>query len=117
MSQLLRPRALVPGELVVVVALSGPLDARYAPDLERAVAELEWMGFRVRLAPLLEAGRHRWWSAARPDEIAEEFNGLLRDPEVRPIVAHDGGHTVFGDLDLIDFDAIRADPKPTPSRP
>ncbi|MFD8381740.1 LD-carboxypeptidase [Streptomyces sp. NPDC059679] len=111
-SQLLRPRALVPGDLVVVAALSGPLDARYAPDLERAVAEIERMGFRVRLAPLLEAGRHRWWSAARPDEIAEEFNGLLRDPEVRAIVAHDGGQTVFGYLDLIDFDAIRADPKP-----
>ncbi|GGV28809.1 S66 peptidase family protein [Streptomyces spectabilis] len=110
--QLLRPRALVPGDLVVVAALSGPLAAGYAPDLERAVAEIERMGFRVRLAPLLEAGRHRWWSAARPDEIAKEFNGLLRDPEVRAIVAHDGGHTVFGYLDLIDFDAIRADPKP-----
>ncbi|MFK0160388.1 LD-carboxypeptidase [Streptomyces sp. NPDC090493] len=111
-SQLLRPRALKPGDLVVVAALSGPLHAQYAPDLQRAVAELEQMGFRVRLAPLLEAGRHHWWSAARPDEIAKEFNGLLRDPEVRAIVAHDGGQTVFGYLDLIDFDAIRTDPKP-----
>ncbi|MEI5102990.1 LD-carboxypeptidase [Streptomyces sp. PmtG] len=110
--QLLWPRALERGDLVVVAALSGPLDARYAPDLERAVTELERMGLRVRLAPLLEAGGHRWWSAARPDEIAKEFNGLLRDPEVRAIVAHDGGQTVFGYLDLIDFDAIRADPKP-----
>ncbi|MEU2624954.1 S66 peptidase family protein [Streptomyces sp. NPDC007157] len=111
-SQLLRPRALIPGDLVVVAALSGPLHTQYAPDLEQAVAEIERMGFRVRLAPLLEAGRRRWWSAARPDEIAKEFNGLLRDPEVRAIVAHDGGQTVFGYLDLIDFDAIRADPKP-----
>ncbi|MEU1027196.1 LD-carboxypeptidase [Streptomyces mirabilis] len=82
------------------------------PDLQQSVAELEGMGFRVRLAPLLEAGRHRWWSAARPDEIVEEFNGLPRDPEVRAIVAYDGGQTVFGYLDLIDFDAIRADAKP-----
>lgn len=111
-SQLLHPRALVPGDLVVVAALSGPLHAQFTPDLERAVAELEAMGFRVRLAPLLQAGRHRWWSAARPEEIAKEFNGLLRDPEVRAIIAHDGGQTVFGYLDLIDFDAIRADPKP-----
>ncbi|MEU9267322.1 LD-carboxypeptidase [Streptomyces sp. NPDC048251] len=110
--QLLRPRVLEPGDLVVIAALSGPLHPPYAPDLERAVAELDGMGFRVRLAPILEAGRSRWWSAARPDKIAEEFNGLLRDPEVRAIVAHDGGQTVFGYLDLIDFDAIRADPKP-----
>ncbi|MFK4104524.1 LD-carboxypeptidase [Streptomyces sp. NPDC019531] len=110
--QLLRPRALAPGDLVVIASLSGPLHAQYAPDLKRAVAEIERMGFRVRLAPLLEAGRHHWWSAARPAEIAEELNALLRDPEVRAIIAHDGGQTAFGYLDLIDVEAIRADPKP-----
>ncbi len=73
---------------------------------------LQRMGFRVRRAPLLEAGRHRWWSAATPAEIARELNGLLRDPEVRAIIAHDGGQTVFGYLDMIDVEAIMADPKP-----
>ncbi|MFE5012188.1 MULTISPECIES: LD-carboxypeptidase [unclassified Streptomyces] len=110
--QLLRPRALQPGDLVVIASLSGPLHAQYEPDLEHAVVVLERMGFRVRRAPLLEAGRHRWWSAATPAEIAKEFNALLRDPEVRAVIAHDGGQTVFGYLDLIDVEAIRADPKP-----
>ncbi|MEL5955136.1 LD-carboxypeptidase [Streptomyces sp. CLV115] len=45
-------------------------------------------------------------------EIAEEFNGLLRDPEVRAIIAYDGGQTALGYLDLIDVEAIAADPKP-----
>lgn len=110
--QPLRPRVLEPGDLVVIASLSGPLHAEYELDLGQAVAALERMGFRVRRAPLLEAGRHHWWSAATPAEIASEFNALLRDPEVRAIVAHDGGQTVFGYLDLIDFDAIRSDPKP-----
>ncbi|MFF1570419.1 LD-carboxypeptidase [Streptomyces sp. NPDC058293] len=110
--QLLRPRALQPGDLVVIASLSGPLHAQYEPDLGQAVVVLERMGFRVRRAPLLEAGRHRWWSAATPAEIAKEFNALLRDPEVRAVIAHDGGQTVFGYLDLIDVEAIRADPKP-----
>jgi muramoyltetrapeptide carboxypeptidase len=109
---LLRPRALVPGDLVVIASLSGPLHAAYEPDLGQAVVVLERMGFRVRLAPLLEVGRRRWWSAARPGEIAAEFNALLRDPEVRAIIAHDGGQTALGYLDLIDVEAIRADPKP-----
>ncbi|MFF8717327.1 LD-carboxypeptidase [Streptomyces sp. NPDC015184] len=52
------------------------------------------------------------WSAARPEQIAEELNGLLRDPEVRATVAHDGGRTVLGHLDLIDVEAITADPEP-----
>ena len=73
---------------------------------------LERMGFRVRRAPLLEVGRQRWWSAATPAEIAREFNGLLRDPEVRAIIASDGGQTALGYLDLIDFEAVVADPKP-----
>ncbi|MFJ9714150.1 LD-carboxypeptidase [Streptomyces sp. NPDC101234] len=110
--RLLRPRALRSGDLVVIASLSGPLHTVYEPDLERAVAVLERMGFHVRRAPLLEAGRHRWWSAARPAEIVEELNALVRDPEVRAIVAHDGGQTALGYLDLIDFEAIAADPKP-----
>ena len=110
--RLLRPRALRPGDLVVIAALSGPLPAAYEPNVERTVAVFERMGFRVRRAPLLRAGRHRWWSAATPAEIAGELNGLLRDPEVRAIIASDGGQTAFGYLDLIDFEAVRADPKP-----
>ena len=110
--ELLRPRALQPGDLVVVAALSGPLPEAYESNVDRTVVVFERMGFRVRRAPLLQPGRHRWWSAATPAEIAAEFNGLLRDPEVRAIVANDGGQTVFGYLDLIDLEAVRADPKP-----
>ncbi|MBY8879913.1 S66 peptidase family protein [Actinacidiphila acidipaludis] len=110
--RLLRPRALRPGDLVVVASLSGPLPAAYEPNVERTVAVLERMGFRVRRAPLLAAGRRHWWSAATPAEIAAELNALLRDPEVRAIVASDGGQTALGYLDLIDVEAIRADPKP-----
>ncbi|MFC7534727.1 LD-carboxypeptidase [Actinoplanes sp. GCM10030250] len=110
--QLLRPRALRPGDLIVIASLSGPLPAAYERNVEQTVVVLQRMGFRVRRAPLLEVGRHRWWSAAAPAEIAAEFNGFLRDPEVRAIVAADGGQTAFGYLDLIDFEAIVADPKP-----
>jgi muramoyltetrapeptide carboxypeptidase len=96
----------------VIASLSGPLPAAYEPNVERTVVVLERMGFRVRRAPLLGVGRQRWWSAATPAEIVREFNGLLRDPEVRAIIASDGGQTALGYLDLIDVEAIRADPKP-----
>ena len=110
--ELLKARALKPGDLVVIAALSGPLPEAYEPNVARTVVVLDRMGFRVRRAPLLRPGSRRWWSAATPAEIAAELNGFLRDPEVRAIVAGDGGQTVFGYLDLIDFAAIRADPKP-----
>ena len=50
--------------------------------------------------------------SARPEEMAAEFNELLRDPEVRAIFAATGGRATLAYLDLIDFDAVLADPKP-----
>ena len=111
-TQPLRPRALRPGDLVVIASLSGPLPAIYDSHVEQTVTVLERMGFRVRRSAHLQPGRQHWWSAAAPAEIAAELNGLLRDPEVRAIVSTDGGQTVFGYLDLLDLEAITADPKP-----
>ncbi|MGW3018904.1 S66 peptidase family protein [Streptomyces longwoodensis] len=112
MPAVLRPRALLPGDLVVVTALSGQLEPGEEPLLARGVAILERMGFRVRVSPLVDPARPRWWAAGTPAEQADELNALLRDPEVRAVVAHTGGQATIGYLDLIDLDAIRADPKP-----
>ncbi|MFJ6138286.1 LD-carboxypeptidase [Kitasatospora sp. NPDC092286] len=112
MPDLLRPRALAPGDLVAVAAPAGPLEAEAVPLLDRGVATLEAMGFRVRRSTLTAVDRRRWWASAPPVEQAGELNGLLRDPEVRAIVAHTGGQATVGYLDLLDLDAVRADPKP-----
>lgn len=109
---LLKPRALRPGDTVAVAALSGGLEDEEAEAYEAGVAELHDAGFTVQLSPLVELGRHDWWSAARPAEIAGELNRLLRDPEVRAVFALTGGRTTVSYLDLVDLDAVRADPKP-----
>lgn len=112
MSSILRPRALRPGDLVVVTALSGGLDPGEEPLLARGVEIIERMGFRVRVSPLVAADRRWWWASATPQGMADELNGLLRDPEVRAIVSHTGGKATFSYVDLIDLAAVRADPKP-----
>ncbi|MEU0285773.1 S66 peptidase family protein [Streptomyces sp. NPDC052492] len=112
MPAILRPRALRPGDLVVVTALSGQLEPGEEPLLARGVAILERMGFRVRVSAAVDPARSRWWAAGTPAEQAAELNSLLRDPEVRAVVAHTGGQATVGYLDLIDLEAIRADPKP-----
>jgi muramoyltetrapeptide carboxypeptidase len=112
MSAILRPRALRPGDLVVVTALSRGLDPGEEPLLARGVKTIERMGFRVRVSPQLAVDRRRWWAAATPKDMADELNGLLRDPEVRAIVSHTGGRVALSYLDLIDLEAVRADPKP-----
>ena len=112
MPSILRPKALRPGDPVAVAALSGGLDEDEAPLFERGVEAIEQMGFVVRVSPLVDRDRRWWWAAATPREVAGEFNGLLRDPEVRAIFALTGGRMTLSYLDLIDYDAVRADPKP-----
>ena len=108
---ILRPKALRPGDIVAVAALSSGLDRDETNLLERGVATIERLGFRVQLSPLAAPGHSRWWAVASPQDVAAELNRLLRDPEVRAIVALDGGRWVPSYLDRIDVDAIRSDPK------
>jgi muramoyltetrapeptide carboxypeptidase len=70
------------------------------------------MGFAVSVSPLVDLDRGWWWAAAPPREVAEEFNRLQRDPEVRAIFSLTGGRMTLSYLDMIDFAAVRADPKP-----
>jgi muramoyltetrapeptide carboxypeptidase len=97
---------------VAIAALSGPLEEEEVPLLDRAIPAIEALGFHVRLAPLVDRNRRHWWMAARPEEMAAEFNELLRDPDVRAIFALTGGRATLAYVDLIDFEAVRADPKP-----
>jgi muramoyltetrapeptide carboxypeptidase len=112
MSSILRPRALKAGDPVVVAALSGGLDPDEEPLLAPGIKIIEQMGFAVRVSPLVAPDRQWWWSAASPQETADELNSLLRDPQVRAIFGFTGGRTVLSYLDLIDLDAVRNDPKP-----
>lgn len=108
----MRPKALRSGDVVAVAALSGGLERGEGSLFERGVEAIEQMGFAVRVSPLVDLDRQWWWAAASPPEVAEEFNRLLRDPEVRAIFALTGGRLALSYLDLIDFEAVRADPKP-----
>jgi muramoyltetrapeptide carboxypeptidase len=112
MGSILRPKALRDGDVVAVAALANERAEDEVALLEQGFATIESLGYRVVVSPLAEPGHSRWWAVATPEETAAELNRLLRDPEVRGIVALDGGRLALSYLDLVDTDAIRADPKP-----
>jgi muramoyltetrapeptide carboxypeptidase len=112
MTSILRPKGLRPGDTVAVAALANERAEEEVPLFEQGFATIESLGYRVAVSPLAEPGHSRWWSVATPQDTAAELNRLLRDPNVRGIVALDGGRLALGYLDLVDVDAIRADPKP-----
>lgn len=108
----LRPGRLHVGDTVAIAAPSGPgLPAR-GVTVDACAAALEGMGFKVRVGDLAASGSHHFWRAAPPEAQAAELNALLADPEVRAIVPFEGGNGTCGYLDLLDYDAVRRDPKP-----
>jgi muramoyltetrapeptide carboxypeptidase len=99
------PCRLREGDLVAVVAPSGPV--MFPERLGRGVRALESVGFRPVVGPVAsgESGRRS------AQERADELNAFLRAPDVRAIVAAIGGYSSNALLDLLDWEALRADPK------
>jgi muramoyltetrapeptide carboxypeptidase len=98
-----RPRALRPGDLI---GLAAPAGAVEAGDLGRGVAELESLGFRVRVSGgLLERTR---FTAGPVSRRLEELRALFASPEVSGIVCARGGAGSAALLEGLDPDFLRS---------
>ncbi len=103
---IVKPRALRPGDTVGVVAPAAAVDREY---LERGVAALTAMGYRVKVS------RHaldRRGILAGDDQVrAAELAAFFADTEVQAIFAARGGYGCGRLLPLIDFKAMVRTPK------
>ncbi|MBA9004486.1 S66 peptidase family protein [Thermomonospora cellulosilytica] len=98
---------LEPGDLVAVVAPSGPVDDA---ALRRGTAVLEGWGLRVRVAP--HVGSATGYLAGPDAARAADFTEAWADPEVRGVLCARGGYGAQRIVDLIDWERVRrAGPK------
>jgi muramoyltetrapeptide carboxypeptidase len=82
--------------------------------------EPEWIEESVRILEgwglIAEVGEHalaRWgYMAGRDSGRLADLNEAFRDPAVRAVITTRGGAGAYRIADDIDFDAVRADPKP-----
>jgi muramoyltetrapeptide carboxypeptidase len=102
----IKPPALKPGDTIAFVAPAGP--AELAPLLEYK-KQLEKSGYSVLMPAGIE--RKNGYLAGTDDERASELNFVIRDPKVRAIFAVRGGFGLTRILDLIEYGALRKDPK------
>jgi muramoyltetrapeptide carboxypeptidase LdcA involved in peptidoglycan recycling len=105
---LLLPRRLAPGDAIGVCTPSGP-GAPICPErFTRGRSALRRLGFRVVVG---EQAHAIGYAAGSAVARAREINVMLRDPEVRAVVASIGGLNANAVLPHLDYAALRADPK------
>ncbi|HEX9186468.1 MAG TPA: LD-carboxypeptidase [Vicinamibacteria bacterium] len=101
-----RPRALRPGDLVGVPAPAGPVDEA---GLRRGVAELERLGFAVRVAEgVLD---RRGFTAGTVASRLRQLHDLWADPDVAAIVCARGGAGTIQLLPGLDRGLLARNPK------
>lgn len=104
---LLRPRRLLRGERVAIVAPSGRVDPG---RLDRGVALFGELGLEVVVGAHARAD-HRGF-AGTDAQRAADLQAAWLDPAVRAVVCARGGYGVTRILDLLDWDAMAARPDP-----
>ena len=103
-----RPRALLPGGRIAVVAPAGPSERA---RIEEAARKIEQRGYRVTIAANVDH-RHNEYLAGNDDERTAELNHYLRSDDNDAIFCARGGYGAMRILDRIDFDALRNNPRP-----
>ena len=101
-----RPRALRRGDLIGVSAPAGVIDEA---RLDQGVAELEALGYRVRVTPFAR-GRCRF-NSGRVEERLADLQSLLHDDEVKAIVAARGGAGAGWLVPHVDLALLRTHPR------
>lgn len=104
---MIRPPRLRYGDTIGLAAPAGVL--RGPEQVERAVQTLRAMGFEVRVGQHVLA-RHGFL-AGTDQQRADDLMTLFEDEDVRAIVCMRGGWGCARMLPLLDYEAIRANPK------
>ena len=103
------PAKLRPGDTIAVFSPSSPATATAAARYRRGKEYLEAKGFRFLEGSL--TGRRDFYRSGTIRERAEEFNALVRDPNVRCIMAAIGGNNSNSLLPYLEYEGLCKDPK------
>jgi muramoyltetrapeptide carboxypeptidase len=100
------PPALRPGDTIQFVAPASSLNKE---RMERCQKRLEALGFQVKVPADLY--RKLDYLAGTDQQRADELNEAFRNPDVDAVFPGSGGYGTMRILELLDYDAIRQNPK------
>jgi muramoyltetrapeptide carboxypeptidase len=102
-----RPPALKKGDVIGVCAPASP--PLRDGDLQKGIAYLERLGYRVE--PGRNLHKKDGYLAGSDRGRADDLNRFFRDRKVRAVMSIRGGYGSMRILDMIDYRAVRNDPK------
>jgi muramoyltetrapeptide carboxypeptidase len=107
-TSLLYPPLLKKGDTVAVVAPASPPDKPRV--IEAAIKRLRAYGFKIKAGQFLQ--ERDGYLAGSDEARAADINAAFADPEVKGVFCLRGGYGSCRILPLIDYAAVRANPKP-----
>lgn len=102
----LKPQPLKTGDTIAVVAPAGPV---HEAALAGGLKVLENQGYRVKLGA--HVNDRLGYLAGLDEARAADLNAALQDPDVRGIVCARGGYGCGRLLPLVDYAAMKSDPR------
>ena len=107
--ELVKPRRLRIGDTIRIVAPASSMDILDKNIINRGVDNLGKLGFKVEVSPL--TGRRHGHTSGTPTERAEALMNAFTDKNVDGVMACWGGWNSNDIIDLLDYKAIRRNPK------
>ena len=95
------------GDTIGIISLAGACEKEL---LENAVQNLEALGFNVKLSKNIY-DQDRYLAGSDKDKL-EELYRFFQDPEIKLILNARGGYGSIRLINKIDYDIIKANPKP-----
>lgn len=106
---LIKPPALEEGSVVAITAPASPVGLG---SISKTVKELKNLGLKVIVGQtILNRDLNIRYFSASDEFRAEEFNSFINDKDVRCILTARGGFGSIKILPMLDYDALKNDPK------
>lgn len=109
MPKLTKPRLLKKGDTIGIVSPAAPLAGLVPHRVEKGVAMLEKMGFKVTIGQY--ALKVSGYTAGSAEERAQDINSFFGDKKIKAIFSFIGGNHSNQVLKYLDFDLIKRNPK------
>jgi len=103
------PQKLKIGDIIGVVAPSGPIINEKIEEINKAKEIIENLGFKVKFSKNLFANTNGYSATAK--EKAEDINEMFADKEVKMIWCAKGGENSNSTFEYLDYELIKQNPK------